>query len=73
MANISMNAINTINSKLGQANAITTLLMCDCDSNTPINDELRDYALSAIFDLVSDSKALFRSETERKGANNERV
>lgn len=47
--------------------------MCDCNSNTPINDELRDYALSAIFDLVSDSKALFRSETERKGANNERV
>lgn len=67
MANISLDAINTINSKLGQANAITILLMCDCDSDTPINDELRDYALSAIFDLVSDSKALFRSETERKG------
>ncbi|OCG38548.1 hypothetical protein [Gilliamella sp. Gris1-4] len=73
MANISLDAINTINTKLGQANAITTLLMTDCDSNTPINDELRAYALDAVSDLINDSKKLFRSETERKEAKNERV
>lgn len=66
MANISLDAINTINTKLGQANAITTLLMVDCDSDTPINDELRAYALDAVSDLINDSKKLFRSETERK-------
>ncbi|MFQ0995664.1 hypothetical protein ACGH6Q_11735 [Gilliamella sp. BG2] len=73
MANISLDAINTINTKLGQANAITTLLMVDCDSDTPINDELRAYALNAVSDLINDSKKLFRSETERKEAKNERV
>ncbi|MCO6537698.1 MAG: hypothetical protein J6567_07050 [Gilliamella sp.] len=73
MANISLDAINTINTKLGQANAITTLLMVDCDSDTPINDELRAYALDAVSDLINDSKKLFRSETERKEAKNERV
>ncbi|OCG23141.1 hypothetical protein [Gilliamella sp. App4-10] len=73
MANISLDAINTINTKLGQANAITTLLMVDCDSNTPINDELRAYALDAVSDLINDSKKLFRSETECKEAKNERV
>jgi hypothetical protein len=36
MANISLDAINTINTKLGQANAITTLLMVDCDSDTQL-------------------------------------
>jgi hypothetical protein len=66
MANISLDAINTINTKLGQVNAITTLLMTDCDSDMPINDELRAYALDAVMDLISDSKKLFRSETERK-------
>jgi hypothetical protein len=73
MANISLDAMNTINSKLGQADAITTLLMVDCDSDTPINDELRAYALDAVSDLINDSKKLFRSETERKEAKNERV
>jgi hypothetical protein len=73
MANISLVAINTINTKLEQANAITTLLMVDCDSDTPINDELRAYALDAVSDLINDSKKLFRSETERKEAKNERV
>jgi len=73
MANISLDAINTINTKLGQANAITTLLMVDCDSDTPINEELRSYALDAVSDLINDSKKLFRSETERKEAKNERV
>ncbi|MCO6539797.1 MAG: hypothetical protein J6569_06655 [Gilliamella sp.] len=73
MANISLDAINTINTKLGQANAITTLLMVDCDPDTPINDELRAYALDAVSDLINDSKKLFRSETERKEAKNERV
>lgn len=73
MANISLDAINTINTKLGQANTITTLLMVDCDSDTPINDELRAYALDAVSDLINDSKKLFRSETERKEAKNERV
>ncbi|KDN09536.1 hypothetical protein [Gilliamella sp. Imp1-1] len=73
MANISLDAMNTINTKLGQANAITTLLMVDCDSDTPINDELRAYALDAVSDLINDSKKLFRSETERKEAKNERV
>lgn len=65
MANISLDAINTINTKLGQANAITTLLMVDCDSNTSINEELSSYALDAVSDLINDSKKLFRSETER--------
>jgi len=73
MANISLDAINTINTKLGQADAITTLLMLDCDSDMPINDELRAYALDAVSDLINDSKKLFRSETERKEAKNERV
>ncbi|MWP48444.1 MULTISPECIES: hypothetical protein [unclassified Gilliamella] len=73
MANISLDAINTINTKLGQANTITTLLMVDCDSDMPINDELRAYALDAVSDLINDSKKLFRSETERKEAKNERV
>ncbi|MCO6556630.1 MAG: hypothetical protein J6577_05300 [Gilliamella sp.] len=73
MANISLDAINTINTKLGQANTITTLLMVDCDSDTPINDELLAYALDAVSDLINDSKKLFRSETERKEAKNERV
>lgn len=66
MANISLDAINTINKKLGQADAITMLLMLDCDSDMSINDELRAYALDAVMDLISDSKKLFRSETERK-------
>ncbi|OCG39448.1 hypothetical protein [Gilliamella sp. Bif1-4] len=73
MANISLDAMNTINTKLGQANAITMLLMVDCDSDMPINDELRAYALDAVSDLINDSKKLFRSETERKEAKNERV
>ncbi|MWN05103.1 hypothetical protein [Gilliamella sp. Pas-s95] len=73
MANISLDAINTINTKLGQANAIATLLMVDCDSDIPINDELRAYALNAVSDLINDSKKLFRSETERKETKNERV
>ena len=71
MANISLDAINTINSKLGQANSISILLMIECDSGSQLNDELRSYALSAISDLVSDSKALFRSETERKRLQDE--
>jgi hypothetical protein len=73
MANISLDAINTINTKLGQAEAITMLLIIDCDSGMAINDELRASALDAVMDLVSDSKKLFRSETERKEAKNERV
>lgn len=36
-------------------------------------DELRAYALDAVSDLINDSKKLFRSETERKEAKNERV
>lgn len=71
MANISLDAIDTINSKLGQANAISILLILECDSGSQLNDELRSYALGAISDLVSDSKALFRSETERKGLQDE--
>ncbi|MCO6544550.1 MAG: hypothetical protein J6583_08325 [Gilliamella sp.] len=71
MANISLDAINTINTKLGQADAITTLLMLDCDSDMPINDELRAYALDAVSDLINDSKKLFRSETEHKGLQDE--
>lgn len=71
MANTSLDAIDTINSKLGQANAILILLMIECDSGSQLNDELRSYALSAISDLVSDSKALFRSETERKRLQDE--
>ncbi|NUE94998.1 hypothetical protein GYW75_01125 [Gilliamella sp. ESL0232] len=71
MANISLDAMNTINKKLGQADAITTLLMLDCDSDIPINDELRAYALDAVSDLINDSKKLFRSETERKGLQDE--
>jgi hypothetical protein len=65
MANISLDAINTINTKLGQAEAITMLLMIECDSNTAISDKLRSSALDAVMDLISVSKKLFRSETER--------
>lgn len=71
MANISMDAINTINYKLSQADAITALLMCDCESDMPINDQLRADVLGAISDLISDSKTLFRAETERKAVNND--
>ena len=66
MANISLDAIDYINTKLDQAQAITALLMDDCDSNVPIGDKTRSYALWAISDLISDSKKLFRDETERK-------
>lgn len=66
MPNISLEAVNIINTKLGQADAITILLMCDCDSEMPINDELRSSALHAVSDLITDSKKLFRAETERK-------
>ncbi|MWN89448.1 hypothetical protein GQ597_01795 [Gilliamella sp. Pra-s65] len=71
MANISLDAINTINTRLGQTNAISTLLIADCDSNTPINEELRAYAFDAVSDLINDSKKLFRSETERRGLQDE--
>ncbi|OCG47253.1 hypothetical protein A9G34_02645 [Gilliamella sp. Choc4-2] len=73
MANISLDAINTINTKLGQAEAITMLLMIEYNSNTAISDKLRSSALDAVSDLINDSKKLFRSETERKEAKNERV
>lgn len=71
MANISMEAIDIINYKLSQADAITTLLICDCDSDMPINDQLRSDVLGAISDLITDSKALFRAETESKAVNND--
>lgn len=67
MLNISLEAVNIINYKLSQADAITALLMCDCDSDFPVNNELRSDALGAISDLITDSKKLFRAETERKG------
>ena len=66
MANISIKAIDIINSKLSQADAITTLLICDCDSDMPINDQLRPDVLGAVSDLISDSKKLFRTETVHK-------
>lgn len=47
--------------------------MLKCDLEDQLNDELRSYAFDAISNLVSDSKALFRSKTERKEANNERI
>ena len=46
MPNISLDTVDTINSKLGQADAITTLLMCECDSGSQLSDELRSYVLS---------------------------
>ena len=67
MANISLDAVDTINSKLDQANAIATLLMSECDKDTKLSDELRSYVLWAISDLITDSKKLFSSETESKG------
>ncbi|OCF92564.1 hypothetical protein B6D16_12915 [Gilliamella apicola] len=67
MANISLDAVDSINSKLDQANAITTLLMSECDKDTKLSDELRSYVLWAISDLITDSKKLFSSETESKG------
>ena len=67
MPNISLDAVDTINSKLDQANAIATLLMSECDKDTKLSDELRSYVLWAISDLITDSKKLFSSETERKG------
>ena len=67
MANISLDAIDTINAKLDQANAIATLLMSECYKDTKLSDELRSYVLWAISDLITDSKKLFSSETESKG------
>lgn len=67
MANISLDAVDSINSKLDQANAIVTLLMSECDKDTKLSDELRSYVLWAISDLITDSKKLFSSETESKG------
>ena len=67
MPNISLDAVDTINSKLDQANSIATLLMSECDKDTKLSDELRSYVLWAISDLITDSKKLFSSETERKG------
>ena len=69
MANISLDAVDSINSKLDQANAIATLLMSECDKDTKLSDELRSYVLWAISDLITDSKKLFSSETESKGEN----
>ena len=71
MANISLDAVDSINSKLDQANAIATLLMSECDKDTKLSDELRSYVLWAISDLITDSKKLFSSETESKGRKNE--
>jgi hypothetical protein len=34
MANISLDAVDSINSKLDQANAIATLLMSECDKRS---------------------------------------
>lgn len=73
MANISMSTIDTINLKLSQAYAVTSLLTDDCGSHTPINDKLRADALSAVSDLIADSKAIFRAETESKGGNKKGV
>ena len=67
MANISLDAVDSINSKLDQANAIATLLMSECDKDTKLSNELRSYVLWAISDLITDSKKLFSSETESKG------
>ena len=67
MANISLDAVDSINSKHDQANAIVTLLMTECDKDTKLSDELRSYVLWAISDLITDSKKLFSSETESKG------
>ena len=67
MANISLDAVDSINSKLDQANAIATLLISECDKDTKLSDELRSYVLWAISDLITDSKKLFSSETESKG------
>ncbi|WP_334325044.1 hypothetical protein [Gilliamella apicola] len=71
MPNISLDAVDTINSKLDQANAITTLLMCECNEDTKLSNELRSYVLWAISDLITDYKKLFSSETESKGRKNE--
>ncbi|WP_392552724.1 hypothetical protein RHO14_02350 [Orbus wheelerorum] len=60
MANISMTAIDVINYKLSQANVIITLLIGDCDSNTPINRELRSDTLGALSDLIAESKTLLK-------------
>ena len=71
MPNISLDTVDTINSKLDQANAIATLLMCECNEDIKLNNELRSYVLWAISDLITDSKKLFSSETESKGEKNE--
>lgn len=73
MPNISLEAVDIINYKLNQADAVTTLLICDCDSDSPINKELRSDALGAISDLITDSKKLFRAETERKESVSKRL
>lgn len=66
MANISKDAVETINKKLTQADAITSLLMSDCDTDMQINDDLRSSALWTVSDLIIDAKKLFREQTEHK-------
>ena len=58
--------MDLIESKLGQAKAITSLLSIECDSGSRLNDELRAYALEAITDLIDDSKKLFWSVIKRE-------
>ncbi|MBI0095009.1 MULTISPECIES: hypothetical protein [Gilliamella] len=55
MANISLDAV----------------LMCECNEDTKLSNELRSYVLWAISDLITDSKKLFSSETESKRQKNE--
>lgn len=58
--------MDLIESKLGQAKAIASLLSIECDSGSRLNDELRVYALEAITDLIDDSKKLFWSVIKRE-------
>lgn len=65
MTNISIEVMDTIESKLVQAYAITNLLMGECDADSQLNDELRSYVLWALSDLIEETKTLFRTEIER--------
>ena len=51
--------------------SLDAVLMCECNEDTKLSNELRSYVLWAISDLITDSKKLFSSETESKGRKNE--
>ena len=63
MLNISLDAINDINKKLAQAEAVSSLMMASFDSDIRLNDELSASIAWAITDLITDARQLLKKET----------